>query len=450
MKVALVRPPQVHPYWATKRPSLGISYLASFLISKGLESHIFDANFNSWTAEELVSRVKGYRPDLIGISAMTHEIVETNQLAGLLKKKLPHVPVVIGGCHMTALPQQTLIDFPNFDFGIYREGEKPLLALVKYWQKKTHKIGNIPNLVYRNKSGKIKINPEGPWLTAEELDQLPYPEYRSYQPLSNYPMMSSRGCPYQCAFCMQVLGHQLRRRSPENIVAEMEYAIKRFGVKEIQFCDEIFLFNDSQTRKTLNLMIKKGLPQKIRWNALTRANQVEKDLIELAKKAGCYALDLGVESGSDKILKRINKQITVAQAKKAVRIIKKAGITTFAYFILGHPGETVKTIRQTINLVVELNTDQVAAGLMVPYPGTKIWEMAQKGEYGYRLLSQDFSRYDKYGGGALESKALPLKELEKWQRRLFLEFYLRNGRFQDLARFLFVHRKEISRLVLKK
>lgn len=458
MKVALLRPPQVNPYWFIHQPSLGISFLASYLISQRIEAKIFDAVFNSWNRLTLVAQVKKYQPDLIGISAMTHEIVEANRLAGNLKKVLPGIPVVVGGCHVTALPEKTLFEFPSFDYGIYQEGEKPLLALAKIIETHRGRLSQICNLIYRTKSGQIKVNPAGPWLSARELDQLPYPAFGQYYPTKAafenkkaiYPIMSSRGCPYRCAFCMQVLGHQLRRRSPANIVAEMEYAIKNFKVKKIQFWDEIFLFNDQQTRATLNLMIKKGLPQKIRWNALTRVNQVEEGLIRLAKKAGCYGLDLGIESGSDEILKRVNKQITVAQARRAVKIIKKAGITTFAYFILGHPGETPETIRQTIDLAVELNTDQIAVGIMVPYPGTQVYEMAKKGEFGYRLLSQDWSVYDKYGGQALELENLPLNELEKSQRRVFLEYYLRNWRFFDLLKFVFNYRKEIFLLLFKK
>ncbi len=449
IKMALIRPPQVNPYWFLHQPALGISYLAAYLISRGIEAKIFDAVFNSWDMPTLLSGVKRYRPDLIGISAMTHEIIEANRLAGELKKKLPGIPVVVGGCHVTALPEKTLSEFPNFNYGIYREGEKALLALCGCLQAGLDGITGVPNLVYRTESGKIKINPAGAWLTENELNRLPYPAFNQYSSLDFYPMVSGRGCPYNCAFCMQVLGHQLRRRSPANIVAEMEYAIKNFRVKKIQFLDEIFLFNDRQTRETLNLMIKKGLPQRVSWNAMTRVNQVGEGLVSLAKKAGCYALDLGVESGSDKILKIIGKQITVSQVKKAVAIIKKADIATCAYFILGHPGETRETLKQTIDLAVELNTDRVAAGLMVPYPGTRVYQMAKKGEYGYRLLSNDYSRYDKYGGGALESQELPLKELEKWQRRLFLEFYIRNGRLLDLTKFLFEHKKEIIRLVFK-
>lgn len=458
MKVALLRPPQVNPYWYLHRPSLGISYLAAYLINKGIETKIFDAIFNSWDLRQTVQQVCHYHPDLIGISSMTHEIRESNHLAEEFKKRLPGVPLVIGGCHLTALLQETFEEFPNFDYGIYREGEKPLLALVEFLKNGKGRISHIPNLVYRTQSHQIRVNPPGAWLTAAELNQLPYPAFDQYYPsktaLGNkntaYPIMSSRGCPYQCAFCMQVLGRQLRRRSPENIVAEIEHAIKCFGANTIQFWDDIFLLNDGQTMATLDLMIRKALQRKIRWNALTRVDQVDEKLIFLAKKAGCYALDLGVESGSDKILKRINKQITVAQIRRAVKIIKEAGIATFAYFILGHPGETKHSLRQTTDLAVELNTDQIAVGIMVPYPGTQIYEMAKKGMWNYRLLSDDWSKYDKYGGSALELKNLPLKELERWQRRVFLEYYLRNWRFIDLLKFVFNYRKEIFLLLFKK
>jgi radical SAM superfamily enzyme YgiQ (UPF0313 family) len=137
----------------------------------------------------------------------------------------------------------------------------------------------------------------------------------------------------------------------------------------------------------------------------------------------------------------------VEQAEQAVKIIQDAGIAVEANFILGHPNETVESIKATINLAAKLNTDTAAIGIMTPYPGTKIFEMAQRGEGGYRLLTRDWSKYDKYGGKALELEGLPIRELEKWQRRGLLFFYLKNFRMLDLMRFVFKYRKTIINLL---
>jgi radical SAM superfamily enzyme YgiQ (UPF0313 family) len=458
MKVALIRPPEIDLYWDVTKPSLGIGYISSYLESNAIKCRIFDANFNSWTVDQTVESVVKYKPDFIGLSAMTHEICTAHSIVSRVKSLLGGVSAVIGGCHITALPEETLEEFPDFTFGIFGEGEKTMFHLAKYLQQgKADSLSDIDGLVYRDNSWKIRVNPPRDRLSSSELDALPYPAFNQYYKTKKdlagkndyYVMMSSRGCPYNCAFCMQVLGRQVRRRSAESVVDEMEYAIAQYGAHTIYFLDEIFLFNDQLTFDTLELIKKRNLPKRIRWRGLTRVNFVDENVIKNAKEAGCFALELGIESGSNEILKAINKKITVEEAERAVKIIKKAGIPVAADFILGHPGETLETIKKTVNLAVKLNTNRISVGIMTPYPGTKIYEMAKRGEGGYRLLTGDWSKYDKYGGKALEIKDLPLKELEKWQRRILMHFYLRNFRPLDMVKFAIRFRRAIFRLLLK-
>jgi radical SAM superfamily enzyme YgiQ (UPF0313 family) len=457
MKVALIRPPEVHKYWNATRPSLGISYIASYLESHKIKVTIFDANFHSWSPQQTVEKVVEFKPDLIGLTSMTHEIPMAHTIASQLKHCLPAVPSVIGGCHVTALPQQTLEEFTNFTYGIYGEGEQTMFSLVRCLDEaRTEKLHEINGLIYR-RTQEIKVNPPQQRLSSAELDKLPYPAFHQYYSHPRalegkneyYVIISSRGCPYNCAFCMQVLGRQVRRRSPENVVAEIEFAIDRYAAHTVYFLDEILLFNDQQTYDTLALMIKHRLPQRIRWRGLTRINFVTEKLINRAKEAGCFALEVGIESGSNEVLKGINKQITTEQASAAVRIIKNAGIEVDANFILGHPHETVETVKKTMYFAAKLNPTTIAIGIMTPYPGTKVYEMALRGEGGYRLLTRDWSKYDKYGGKALELEGLPIQELEKWQRKALLYFYLRNFRFLDLFNFMIKYRKAILSLFLK-
>ena len=173
MKVALIKPPEVHPYWYKRRPVLGISYLSSYLTKNGIPNKIFDAYYFSWSEEKTIKAVVEYKPDLIGISSMTHEVVVAHRLASLFRKKMPHVPTVLGGCHITALPTETLEEFPSFTYGVYGEGEKTLLELVNYLEKgKKLKISSIKGFVYRNKQGKVFVNKARERLTSHELDTL--------------------------------------------------------------------------------------------------------------------------------------------------------------------------------------------------------------------------------------------------------------------------------------
>ncbi len=443
IKIALLKPPATYATWY-KRPILGISYICAFLQEHGFDCKIYDAYFNGWSDQELIYQVEKYQPDIVGISAMTHEINQAASIIFLLKQKLK-IHAIIGGCHITALPESTLAEFPVFDYGVFGEGENTTLELLNsLFDGKTTDLFSIKGLVFRKEDDIIK-NEARPWLSGKELDDLPFPSYFQYygndrNALSDksayYTMFTARGCPYSCSFCMQVLGNQLRCRSPQNIYQELESAINQYGAHTIDFADEIFLINNKRNKEILQLMIDNGLNKKIRWYAMTRANLVNNEIISLAKEAGCYHLDMGVESGDDNILKSINKKITIEQVENAVKIIKKAGLELGTYYIIGHPNETKASMKKTVKLAIRLNTDTIAVGNMVPYPGTEIFAMAQKGEGGYKLLSEDWSDYDKYGGKVLELENLSFKEIRKYQNIAIFLLYIFNFRFFDLFRYL--------------
>jgi radical SAM superfamily enzyme YgiQ (UPF0313 family) len=458
-RIALIKPPATYADWFA-RPVLGLSTISAVLSESGFENQIFDALFWGWSEEELVRRVAAYDPDLIGVTAMTHEITRAARIVASLKARLGDRPTVVGGPHITALPERTLAEFPVFDYGVYGEGERTTVELVKclFGGKPAPDLRAIEGIVFRN-GDQIVVNEPRPFLTAQELDELPYPAFDQYYgddrnaltgSESYYVMYTARGCPYRCSFCMQVLGRKVRGMSPERIVGEIEYAISRYGAHTVDFADEIFLFDSPRTRKTLQMMIDRGLSNRIRWSGLTRANMVSRELIALAKRAGCFDLEMGVESGDDEILRRIHKQITVEQVREAVQIIKDHDITLGACFILGHPHETHETARKTIDLAVELNTDTIAVGLMVPYPGTEIYEMAKQGRGGYRLLSEDWSKYDKYGGKSLELEAVSYEELVRYQRRAYIQLYLKNFRVFDMVDYIWRRRRSLWYFLARK
>ena len=458
MKIALIKPPATYANWY-KQPALGIAYLKACLRLRGFDCKIFDAYFHSWSNAELLGYIRDYKPDIVGLTAMTHEINEAAKIATELKKQ-KNIPIIVGGCHITALPERTLSEFPVFDYGVFGEGEQTTIELLESIEQTNIalKFSDIKGLAYRDKH-QIIINEPRPFITSEELNDLPYPSLDYYYSDNSralisrdsyYVIFSSRGCPYNCAFCMQVLGRKVRRRSTKSIIEEMNYAIEHYGAHTFNFADEIFLFDNQQTRELLELFIQQKFPGRIKWSALTRANFVNQELITLAKKAGCFRLEMGVESGDDKILKTIGKAITIDQIKQAVKIIKKAGISLGTYYILGHPGETPETLKKTIDLAVGLNTDSIAVGLMVPYPGTRIFDMAIENRNGYRLLSQDWAEYDKYGGKVLEINGLPYKQLAKWQKRALLNLYLKNFRLLDCIKFVWKRRNAFYFIIKKK
>jgi len=300
MKIALVKPPATYANWY-RQPALGIAYICACHRAEGYNCEIFDGYFHSWSPDELVEHVTKYNPDIIGITAMTHEIQQAATIASQLKERIA-APLVIGGCHVTALPERTLSEFPVFDYGIYGEGEgeETFIDLVKYIEGATSLgIRNIPGLIFRENLN-IMVNEARPFCTEEKLNSLPHPAIDHYyadnkkalaHPNSYYVMFTSRDYPYKCAFCMQVLGRKVRRRTTESIIDEMKYAIDRYGAYIFNFADEIFLFDNLHTRRLLELFVENDFPRRIKWSALTRANFVTPELIALAKKAGCVCLE---------------------------------------------------------------------------------------------------------------------------------------------------------------
>ncbi len=456
-KVALVKLPSTYANWH-QRPIVGLAYLAGVLKQNGYEAKIFDGFFNNWSVDRLVQEIVAYSPDAIGFTAMTQEITQASFVASQIRSK--HAcTTVIGGCHLTALPERTLSDYPVFDYGVIGEGEKTIVELVKYLeQPNLYEQEHIPGIIYRN-GDSIRINDARPFLTNAELDALPFPDFSDYygdntRALSRkndvYAIFTSRGCPYDCLFCMQLLGRKVRQRSTENIIAEIEMAIRKFGAHTFDFLDEIFLMDRPVTRKLLQYFIDSGLSKKIRWTGLTRANIVNADLIDLARRSGCICLAMGVEAGDDEILVTVRKKVNIQQIKRAVAIVKNAGISLNTYYILGHPGETRATANKTVELAAELNTDNIAIGLMVPFPGTEIYNLAKNNKMGYSLLSERWEEYDKYGGRALKIEGLPYEELERLQMKAIAKLYYKNHRWLDLLSYSWAHRMGVYFFVKKK
>jgi anaerobic magnesium-protoporphyrin IX monomethyl ester cyclase len=455
MRVALVKPPATYADWY-KRPVLGLSYIAAVAEQAGHDVRILDAYFHSWSEAELADRVLACQPDVVGFTAMTHEVKAAGRIAAHVKERSKAVTVV-GGCHVTALPERTLAEFAPFDYGVCGEGERTFLELLEHVGRGTAgEPADTKGLVYRTAGG-VRANEPRPLLTPAELDALPLPAFHHYYgddsralagKDAEYVIFSGRGCPFGCAFCMRVLGQKVRRRSARSTCCEMEAAVARYGVHTFDFEDDVMLVDNKGTRDLLRMMIDTGLASRVRWSGMVHATFVTPDLVALAKQAGCYRIWMGVESGDDRVLKAINKGITVEQVREAVKTVKQARVGIGTFFILGHPGETEETAKKTIDLMAELNTDVAAVGLMVPYPGTAIHAMAARGEGGYRLLTDDWAEYDKYGGRALELAGLPWHKLARMQRSALASFYLRNLRLLDFARYAW-HRRRAVRLLFR-
>ena len=446
MRIALINPCpetdlQRHRYGVGH---LGLGYVAACLLRDGHDVRGIDAKTHRLDLPTVVRLVRGIGPGLVGITAMTHEIVHAGKLAAAIKDALPEVVVMVGGPHTTALPEETLVEFPAIDVAVRGEGEQTAceLAAAVAGGSPRHMWSSIAGIAYRD-DGQVVCNAARPFL--RNLDVLPFPAWERFPtPPNGWGLYAGRGCPFRCAFCQRVLGSRIRLRSVDDVMAEIEELEARIGQRTSWFQDETFGVNPRWTNELLDRLIERNRRRGTvwHWKANSRANLADCALYRKMKHAGCTMLDFGIESGNPSILRRIHKDITLRQARQAIAAARAAGLRTNAFFIIGHPGETWSTAMQTVRFAPLSGADTIAVGVMVPYPGTEIWDMARRGQWGYRLTSRNWQHYDKYFGNALTSRHLTHRGMELLQSLTYLSFYLGTGRFRELLRFVSRFRRE--------
>lgn len=401
-------------------PSLGLGYIASFCALKGFEVKIIDLRLAHRSLSDVINYITQKKP-LVGITAFTNEITAAGKIASEIKRVCPDTFIVVGGPHSTVVPVDTLKEFPYFDAAVIGEGEETIVELLS---SDGENLSNINGIAYRDGEGILLTHPREP---IKDLDTLPPPAWELFE-IEHYrgPFMisSSRGCPYPCYFCTPNYLGRVRVRDPIEVVDELQADINKFKATRFQFADATLSLLDENAITLCDEIIKRGLNTKIEWDCETRADKVDANLLNKLKEAGCKWIALGVETGSERILKDIIKKgETKDDIRKAVSLIKAAGIKVRCLFILGHYSETVETIRETIDFALELNPDGISFGLMVPNPGSKIRAMAEKGEGGLRILHNRWEDYNQLNFSCLESAALPLDELKKWQSKAYFTFY---------------------------
>jgi anaerobic magnesium-protoporphyrin IX monomethyl ester cyclase len=431
---------------------LGLGYIAASLLEHGHEVQVLDAQSEQITEEDMRVRLREFRPHIFGVTAMTHEIHAAAHACEAAKAVSGDIVTVVGGPHASALPERTLQEFPSIDVAAVGEGEKMMCELAEAVSagNGTERMGDILGIAFRN-GGQVIRTGNRPWL--EKPDTLPFPAWHLF-PKVFWPVFASRGCPFGCVFCQRVMGGRVRLRSVGNVLAELDALEERVDQRSAWFQDETFGVNRRWMEEFLDEMNarnrRKGYVYI--WGGNSRVSLADAQLYRRMKDSGCYALSFGVESGNDEILKRIKKGITRAMALEAIAAAKSSGIQTAAFFIIGHPGESWRTALQTVHLAAKCRADSIAVGVMVPYPGTAIWEMARAGEYGYRLLSEDWRLYDKYFGNALAIRGLTHRQLEFLQALAYIWYYIYNLRVRKLVKFVVRFRAEavaMARRVLR-
>jgi anaerobic magnesium-protoporphyrin IX monomethyl ester cyclase len=428
-KIALINPNLQTGY---RQPPMGLALIAAVLEKAGYPVTIIDANALNLSQESIIEQVKG--ADIIGLTAMTPSINITLETARHLKQAYPEVPVILGGAHATLLPEETLANAPGIDIIIRGEGEEIILELLHALESE-HPLNEISGISFR-KNGKIVSN--RPASGIIDLNKLPFPAYHllpvhQYKPHPPHGraspfavMITSRGCPYNCAYCSKpIFGKTFRAQTAERVIEEIIYYQKQYGIKELAFYDDVFTLDKKRTHDIADGIIKKGI--KLLWSCETRVNLVDKELLRHMKQAGCYSVSYGIESGSPDVLKAIDKGITLEQVSQAVRWTREAGIQAIGYFMIGSPGETPETIRQTINFAKKLKLDYVQFAVTTPFPGTRLYEIYLNEGNSADIPWESFV-YAGTGKGLspiFESEKLSREDIQRWAGRAYREFYLR-------------------------
>lgn len=438
VRIALVQPPprsEFDRHWA-RFPGLGIAYVASSLRAAGHEIELLDGKLDQLTVDEIVTRVRDGRPDLVGITCMTVEYPRAVEIARRIKHDRMDVPIVVGGAHVNAVGRQALEECDAFDYACIGEGEYLACELADALETGVGS-STIPGLVSRHGDEIVTAVPRPP---PDDYDALPFPAWDLFRPARTLPLITHRGCPFQCVFCSHNSGFKPRYRTPANVLDEIEQILERFRPERIRIEDETFGLHIGRTKAILEGIISRGFHRRVGFTAQTRVDRVDEEFMRLLKTANFETLELGVESGNSDMLLKIKKGITLEQVERAVALAKLNGLRVWCKFILGHPDETHATIRDTVDFIAKINPHQLSVSIMTPFPGTPIHEMALRGEGGYRLLSGGWEDFDKYSSGVLELETVSLGRLKRYQIACYANLYIRNRRFLELAQLIVSHR----------
>jgi radical SAM superfamily enzyme YgiQ (UPF0313 family) len=412
--------------------------LAAIVEQAGHEAKIIDAELEGKGIDDIVEEAVPFTPDLVGITATTSIAHIAVRVADALKTALPSVPCLIGGPHVAALPEESLTATTSFDYAIVGEAENAILPFVDFVAGKLG-VTDVPGLVYRDEHGDVRRNDPAP--LEKQLDRLPFPD-RTKLDLNRYlwsvpgrgivhitTIMTSRGCPFRCIFCSAatVFGRKVRKRDVGDVLDELEYCVNELGITHFSFIDDTLTLNHRRVRELCAGIAARGLD--ITWEGWTRANTVDAEILATMYEAGFRRISFGIESANTEIAKRVKKGVPLDAYPKAYAAAKSVGLETRGSVILGMPGETRRTVMETLWFACGLrDCDQLYINIATPYPATELYDLAVAGEHGMRLLTRDFSEYRRYGNAVIAVNDLSAADLNRYQRLGFLMFYLRPRR----------------------
>lgn len=432
---------EAEKHWSQALP-LGLGYLAASARANGIDVSVVDGKAERHSLiGDTVRAILARHPAVVGLSALTVEYPAAVQIAQALKIVSDAPATVLGGVHANALPRDALSEAPALDYVIAGEAETALVEVVKNLLA-GQSPAPLSGLYARDGKGGISGDGRAGW--EGDLSSLPFPAWDLFPRVDTYPLMTERGCPFNCVFCSRNLTQHVRARPVGHVIEEIQWLHQDFGAREIDIEDETFGLNPDRADDLLGRIAEFNRTAGIQFKAQTRVDCVTRSLMRRMRKAGFKFLELGIESGDQEVIKQAQKGITITQVEEAVKVAREEGIKIWANFVLGLPGETDASIKHSIELATRINPDRLSVAIIVAYPGSQIYRWALAGEKGYRLLTRDWSQFDKYLSRSVELDNLKYKKLRSYEIQMYLHVYLRNLRVGALTRMVWKNRSFFS------
>jgi anaerobic magnesium-protoporphyrin IX monomethyl ester cyclase len=423
-RVTLVNPP--YPAGAVQAPfiPLGIGYLAAYLEQHQHEVNVIDCQVNYPSPKQLVDEFSKTQPDVVGITSATLTYRPALEIVRIVKETLPNCLTIMGGPHVTILDKQTIQEPIAPDIVARGEGEQTLLQVANLVDKSSKDdLANIDGITFKKKDVVVRTKDRQ---FIQNLDELPHPAYDHFD-LKGYkfsdkmylPIITSRGCPFNCAFCLasEMCGRGFRARSPKKVADELEWLRNKYGADAFAFYDDTFTFDKKRAYDICQEIVnrKVNLP----WDCRTRVDQVTNEMLLKMKAANCKLIHYGVESGSQKMLNLMKKGTTVEQNARAIKLTKEAGIGAAISVVVGYPGETPEMLQQTVDFIDKTKPDYVYMCQAIPYPGTEMAAHLEK--LGWKM-DPDWNHYDEVTA-VFKSPLLPQEIINKARKEFFDKFF---------------------------
>lgn len=456
MSVLLVNPPYTeYVYTRVKKavcfqPPLGLAYIAAMLERDGIEVQILDANAELLSIQETVSRVVKAQANLVGVTATTVVMPHVYQLCNEIKKKSDKT-IIVGGPHVTFMPERTLEECKSINVIVRGEGELTMLELAA----SPNDLKKIKGITYRT-NGTILSNPSREVIA--NIDEIPFPARHllpsnSYRPGAFFnvhgsqgytTLITARGCMKKCTFCSSShFWGKLRLRSAENVVAELEELVNKYGIRQLEIVDDTFTLSAKRVNEICSMILGRNLD--IEWVCFARVDTITEEMIETMKRAGCYGITFGIESGNQDILNRTKKKITLEQSRNAIKVAKRQGLLAMGDFMIGLPGDTVETVKQTIDFAIELNPDRALFCITTPFPGTALYN--ESVEKGWIEEGSDWGDFTLHTGTKFRNDNLSAEQIQELYAKAKRRFYLRPRYIVESLKRLVKNPRELKNYV---